>query len=246
MLEGQNIIVVDLETARSADDCKVCGESEMKCRLMYNDPMSSHRFTPLGWNNKPALGLSIGCFYDYQDGLYQWFDPHTLQALMRYCVQTQPLLVSFNGIRFDFPLMRGLVRREAEQHRQDGSEILAADMAEMCDQFKLLCARSFDILAEIWKVDPGRKFARSLNSLDIIAHANGYGRKAMNGAQAPRLWHQGRYAEVLNYCQADVRKTKLIFEQIANTGHILRGDGQAIALPCPAHLQDAVAWGQEA
>ena len=96
-----------------------------------------------------------------------------------------------------------------------------------------LWQRSYDILAEIWAVDPDRRFERSRNSLDAISQANGYGAKEMDGAMAPRLWAQGHHAEVINYNLGDVIKTKQLFEQIVATGEILRGDGQPILLRSP-------------
>jgi hypothetical protein len=104
----------------------------------------------------------------------------------------------------------------------------------LCDAFKALAAISYDILAEIWRVDPKRKFERGLNSLDAIAQANGLGAKLSNGAQAPRDWAAGRHADVVNYCADDIYKTMALFETICTTGQILRGDGKAIQLPIPA------------
>ena len=198
----------------------------------------------LGWDNKPALGLSVGCYWDYRDSRTHWFDVPTLEETIRHVVATQPLLVSFNGIAFDFPLMRGLLRQQADAlgKKESGFGLLEAahDVLQiLCDAFKTLCASSYDILAEIWRIDPDRKFEPGLNSLGAISQANGYGAKLSHGSQAPRDWREGRYATVLNYCQDDVLKTKVLFEQIIVTGEILRGDGQPIRLRCPLDLVEA-------
>ena len=244
-----NTIILDLETARSADDCRHCGQSQdaheenlytgtpLVCPGEYELPIGTPlpQFEAIGWNNKPALGLSIGAYWDYQDSRIHWFDEHTLAATVQLFVQRQPLLVSFNGIGFDFPLMRGLLRRQAEHNGAlSGIEEPLPWLVALCDTFKAQCATSYDLLAEIWKVDPDRKFERGLNSLDAIAQANGLGAKLSHGAQAPRDWAAGRYADVLNYCADDVYKTKMLFEQIVEYGEILRGDGEPIALPAPA------------
>lgn len=261
-LTGQPICIIDLETARSADDCRHCGKDGMEhyadgaCEDWTGDrpPDTVHQFAPLGWNNTLALGLSIGCWFDYRDSRPHWFDEHTLEATMRHFVDTQPLLVSFNGIGFDFVLMWGLLRQHADEMLEEnipdmsdeppGSALArtkrqSTALVELCDAFKALCATSYDILAEIWRVDPDRKFGRSLNSLNALSQANGYGTKEMDGATAPRLWAQGRYAEVLNYCQGDVIKTRQLFEQIVDTGVILRGDRQPILLHNPFDLMEA-------
>ena len=243
-LAGSQTIIVDVETQFSAQDCRHCGlenveplHSAGQCQgVAY----AGNRFEPLGWDNKAALGLSIGCSWDSADQRCHVFDVHTLEETMRSWVVRQPILVSFNGLAFDFPLMRGLLRREADRLvAEDGAEMLAQDLRDLCDTFKTLCATSYDILAEIWKVDPTRKFASSLNSLDAISQANGLGAKLSNGAQAPRDWQAGRVAQVIEYCLDDVWKTKALFERICAGDAILRGDGQPIRLRRPVVQEGA-------
>jgi hypothetical protein len=151
----RNIIVLDLETLHSADSL------------------------PTGWNDKKALDLSIGAYWDYQDGRIHWFDRASLEATMRYLVERQPLMVSFNGIGFDFSLMRALLRQEAETFEGEAYQ----DMNWLCERFKTLAATSYDILAEIWAVDSEGKFVRGLNSLDAILAANNLGKKTGDGAK---------------------------------------------------------------
>lgn len=231
MLAGQNIVVLDLETLKSAEDCLFCGQPR------NTHAATDHEFGPIGWDRQSDLGLSIGCYYDYQDGMFYWFDVHTLEKMIEHFVTRKPLLVGFNSIAFDFSLCRALLHDQADGRVMESSmgldESLSQSLHALCDAFEVLCATSYDILAEIWKADPSRKFERGLNSLDVISLANGYGAKAMDGAMAPRLWAQGRYAEVIAYNVGDVLKTKALFEQICRTGQILRGDGQPILLPRP-------------
>ncbi len=249
--EYDNVVILDLETARSAEDCQHCGKSKEThgtgVAACHTPLFGLAVYKPIGWDNKVALGLSIGCYWDTRDSRMHWFDVHTLEAAMRYFVATQPLLVSFNGIAFDFPLMRALLRHRAEEGLEKAGPGIgeaayqarhaAADQRErlelLCDTFQALCATSYDILAEIWKVDPSRKFERGLNSLDAISQANGLGAKEMTGAQAPLLWQQGRYAEVIGYCQGDVEKTKALFDLVCAGQPVLRGDGQPITLRNP-------------
>lgn len=248
MLEGSNIVVLDLEVLRSPDDCRHCGkprdqhyDSGACAAWIGGKPLEEiTQFAPLGWNNKPALGLALGCWWDYLDGRWHFFDRHTLEATIAQFVERACLLVSFNGISFDFSLMRGLLRQEADALRlsEDAADLFHSGvLVELCDRFKDLCAVSYDILAEIWRIDPQGKFERGLNSLDAIAQANGLGAKAMTGAEAPRLWAEGRYAEVMTYCASDVHKTRILFEMICRDEPIRRGNGQAIVLPRPPGLE---------
>ena len=253
----RNTIILDLETAHSADDCCQCGMPaeahglDNRCDTPTLRTIGA-RYTRLGWDNKAALGLSIGCYWASIDQRCHFFDVYTLEATVRSFVEQQPLLVSFNGIAFDFPLMRGLLRAHADRVRQgDTSDSLftgtrgeditvdhAADLAQglmdLCDAFKTLCAQSYDLLQAVWAVDPTRKFEPGLNSLDALSQANGLGIKLSHGAQAPRDWRDGRYAQVINYCQDDVYKTKALFEMVCEGTPLLRGNGKPIVLPPPA------------
>lgn len=251
--DGQNVIVLDLETARSAEDCRHCGKecdahlaletTELQCPPTEGWSKVTW-YESIGWDNKAALGLSMGGIYDYRLGSITWFDEHNLDNVMAELVERQPLMVSFNGVRFDFPLMRGILRRRAEASHQarDGlglePQMSALDM--LCDDFKKLAANSYDILAELWRADPDSKFVKGLNSLDAIAQANGLGPKISHGAQAPRDWQAGKHAQVLNYCADDVMKTKALFERISlNGGEIKRGDGAVIAL---RWIDETIKW----
>ena len=124
----RNIVVLDLETLHVSDECQIC-----HVRLPAHGRRDDHVYTAYGWGNKPALGLSIGAYYDYQDLCLHWFDVRTLTTLMRELVSRQALLVTFNGVSFDFVLMRGLLRQEAE-HRAGTTE--AAALVQLADGFK--------------------------------------------------------------------------------------------------------------
>lgn len=191
---GQNIVVLDLE--------------------VLNSPKIH------GWEDKRALGLSIGCYYDYEDGRVTWFDRASLRETVGLLCLREPLMVSFNGIAFDFALMRAILRHEEGEHT-------------LCDDFKVLAKRSYDILAEIWRADPERKFVRGLNSLDAILAANGLAPKTGDGAQAPEWWDAGQRARVMNYCQNDVLQTLALFELLGKNGGIIQRSNGPLQIQWP-------------
>ena len=238
-------IIINLATQVSADDCRHCGLENVEPLHLAGRCQGvayvGHRFQPIGGENTVDLGLSIGCYWDSIDQRCHLFDVHTLEDTVRWFVARQPLLVSFNGAAFDFPLMRGLLRREANRlDAEDMAEMLAEDLHELCDTFKTLCAQSYDILAEIWKVDPARKFASNVNSLGAISQANGLGAKLSHGAQAPRDWQAGRVAQVIEYCLDDVYKTRALFEMVCEGKPLIRGNGEPIYLPKPTLFHEVV------
>lgn len=230
-LHGSNIIVLDLETLRSADDCRWCGNpatSALPCTRLTLEAVRATNHERIGWRDFPCLGLSIGCYYDYMDDMYHWFDVHTLTNTIRILVERQPTLVSFNGTQFDFPLMEALCALQATKGTVLATETLCAQFLRLA-MGSMPCA--YDILAEIWEEDPDNKYQKG-NGLDAVSQANGYGAKQMDGATAPRLWAAGRYAEVIEYCMGDVYKTRKLFEQVCRGEPIQRQAG-AVLLPRP-------------
>lgn len=188
---GRNIAVLDIETRRSAKEVE--GE----------------------WTNKAGLGISIGGYYDYQSEMIWWFDERTVIDAIELLLIHRPLLVSFNGIAFDFALMRAVVRHTGEPLDDDTEKMLQA--------FKTwVKAESYDILAEVWRADAEGKYARGLNSLDALARANGLPPKTGNGEEAPIWWREGQHARVLNYCSHDIWLTRQLFELLAETGGVVQ------------------------
>lgn len=246
-MHGRNIVVLDLETARSADDCRHCNKPESQhydegaCEFWIGEKPADtvNQFSPIGWRAVSKLGISVGCYWDYRDSRIHWFDEDSLLRTVQHLTDRQALLVSFNGIQFDFVVMRGLLRRQAESLPYEE----AMPIAELCDQFKTLCTESYDILVEVWKADPEGKRVRGVNSLDTICQANGLGAKLSNGAQAPRDWALKKWADVLNYCQDDVYKTKALFEWIVESGGVTRRTGRpALLLPELSEAQQNLSW----
>lgn len=230
-----NTIILDLETLDSTDNCRHCG-----LPADYHDPgtaacpvgiaLTECTFTPIGWHNRPALGLSIGCAYASTTGRPTFFDVHTLEETMRAWVEQQAHIVTFNGFQFDLPLLRGILRRRAAMLRKD-----APALRELCDAFKVQCGGpgAYDLLQEIWAADPSSKRVKGINGLDALAQANGLPGKTGSGAQAPLLWAAGRHAEVVNYCLWDVYLTKALFEQVLRGEPLRRLDGSTVLLPLP-------------
>jgi len=212
-------IVLDLETLHSADDCRYCGASHDQ-HIHTLCP-----YIPLGWSDKAALGLSVGCYWSSATQQITWFDAASLNVTITTLVQTQPLLVSFNGKSFDSPLMLALYRQQERN---------STYIYETCTQFRLLANHSYDILREIWRADPLSKRIAGVNSLDAISQANGLDCKRGTGTQAPQDWREGRRADVLNYCQDDVLKTLTLFHKVLSGTLIQRTERYSLTLPVPS------------
>ena len=191
----RDICVVDIETARSARDVEG------------------------GWENLPALGISIGGYFSYERQQILWFDANSVRDVIVSFAAKKPLLISFNGLRLDFPLMRTVARMHGMS--PDDPALRA---------FEALAAESYDILAAIWEADPEGQHVRGLNSLDAILRAEGMPPKCGSGDEAPRWWGNQHYAKVLNYCQHDILSTRALFERLIATHSIVQRHNGPLAL----------------
>jgi hypothetical protein len=223
MLEGTNVCVVGLETRQRPDDCRHCGRpghahgdhrSAQSCPQDAAHPWTCYE--RIGWDDHAALGLSHGCYCDYQTGQTYWFEPSTLEGTIHYWVLRQPLLVSFNGLGLHFPLLQTVLTHAEWMDSEADRETW-----HLAERFATLCATSYDILATIWEVDPASRFIRGRNTLAALARANGLGPDAMDGPMD---------------CQQEMLRTQGLFERILAGEPLRRGDSSALHLPHPTLL----------
>lgn len=130
---------------------------------------------PGGWDNIPAFGLAVAVTWDPAFGFREWFEPEApllLQEISRFT-----RLVTFNGNRFDLPLL------------------------SVYGPTQELRPRSFDVLADL------RRRLGFRVSLDDLARTTLGRGKAGGGEQALRWWRSGDPAlkrKVVEYCRQDV------------------------------------------
>lgn len=178
-----NIVVLDLEIKQSPNDI------------------------PSGWSNLLKLGLSIGCYFDYKYARFVWFDDNNIDKVIKHLVKRQPIIVSFNGDTFDFPLMgKVFVSLGGDKNIEKSFLDLTAE-------------KGFDIFTLIKRIS---KPVKGAHNLDAICAANDCGKKRGDGAMAPKLWKNRKYAELFNYCQNDVIMTRLLFEKIVTNDYVVK------------------------
>jgi hypothetical protein len=169
-----------------------------------------------GWNAHDKLGVSVlcACVQNWPDTLCGYLvfadelnwnyceTPSGLSEIRRLrafqsWVDEADLLVGFNNTRFD-------------------NKVLAHNGINIPED------RCYDLLVESWcaqnlPLDSYKKETHS-GGLDDYAKENLGEGKSGTGELAPRLWAQGRYGEVLDYCLRDVRLTKGLFDLICARG----------------------------
>lgn len=168
-----------------------------------------------GWDNvrKGDAGVSAVITIDDPGKVIRLWDKHTLHPLYDHLMAAD-LLVSFNGIRFDLPVIEGVL----------GSVHPHPD--------------HYDILTEIWKAIGGKDYSKCWG-LDAMAKGTLGSGKSGHGAVAPILAQAGHWAALFNYCMDDVLLTRGLWMKIAD-GLPLKSteNGQQLLLRLPENLAE--------
>lgn len=157
-----------------------------------------------GWDSYDEMGVSILIIADYVTHRYRVFDEHNIkEGLDILC--NYDLIVGFNSVNFDWRVLQATYK---DLHRVSGD---------------------YDILREIWVslglnpdvFDPN---THGGYKLDDVAFDTIHLRKSGNGADAPLLYQEGKYGELIDYCLNDVKVTKELFDFIRRYKYVVRGE----------------------
>lgn len=161
------------------------------------------------------LDLRISCVSSYSaEGEYSWYNRNgkvdgvwsptggemdgsiMLSTLMNLTsdIDDGHTLVSWNGASFDFRVM--------------------ADNYDTPEYAKELCLSHIDLMLNFWYQHGHRvSLAKVLKGYNMQP-------KHMHGSSAPKLWAEGKYQEVIDYCEDDARKTLKVAEIVHETSCI--------------------------
>lgn len=150
------------------------------------------------WSSYDRMGVSTACAFDYRRMDYLVFMDDNIQEL-RQLLATADLIVGFNIIGFDLPLIAASTK---PVEKNPNLEI-------------------YDLLFASRKAVGWEEGARFPSGLKLDEHLEGtFGQSEMktaNGAEAPLMWQRKELGKVISYCLADVKREKMLFE------HVLRG-----------------------
>lgn len=202
--EGRKIAVFDAEIKKRIEECS------------------------RGWQSHDEMGVSVLVIFDYASMRYRVFDDRNAAEAVAI-LSTYDLVVGFNTVGFDWKLLKatwpGMFKDLKINNIPDGAVVQADGRI----------SRDFDILYEIWLslgLDPHNFNPKTHGGykLDDVAWETIRMRKTANGALAPIMFQEGRYADLVDYCIEDVRIEKTLFEFVAKHGFCVR-NGQTITIP---------------
>lgn len=188
----------------------------------------------IGWKSYDKMHVSVGVAFDYKIGDYRVFLEDNLQGLVDL-LERADLVAAFNNKGFDNPLMEAEIKRLGLK-AEDG----------FLDR---LNKKSYDMLEESrlgWGWDPSKRFPTGFK-LDEHLHAiwGASMAKTGDGADAPRFWREGKRGQVIDYCVADVRRERQLFEWAwyggqfkcaGSNGHSVKRPQTLLGLPLEARL----------
>lgn len=159
-----------------------------------------------GWEaaRRGDCGLASVALYDTRTERYHVYDVFTLDKCIDH-LNSADLLVGFNSIEFDTPCLEAVAGQ-------------AIDVPQ------------YDILQQVWKVTGGRRKGYGLGP--ICERTLGIG-KSGTGEHAPKLYQEGRYAELYDYNINDVHLTRQLYNHIAEHGWIIGTEKQKVKLWTP-------------
>ena len=160
-----------------------------------------------GWTDYVGMGLACLALYDCVRQEYHVFDEFNLDDIQKRFDKTD-LVVGFNILKFDNNILR------------------AYDL-------KIQDSKCYDLLPEIARAAGTPNDFKGL-SLNAICEANFKAGKTGDGADAPKLYQTKNFGSLFNYCMADVRLTKKLFDRVIDAGHIINPrNGQWIRVNRP-------------
>lgn len=166
-----------------------------------------------GWRDFENMGISIigacdidtGDLYTFVNPLINGYDDTPTINEFENFVTVETEVWGFNSLNFDDALCAAnLIQVDTDHDLLQLVRLAAYGSTDWQDQ------------------PPGYSY-----SLDALARANGF-KKSGSGELAPKLWQQGKYQEVIDYCLNDCKITReliLLYEAgkliDPNTGQVL-------------------------
>ncbi len=151
------------------------------------------------WGRKDLMGFSVGCLFDYFTGDFSVYFKEDIQRMATRLNQAD-LVVGFNILGFDNELIRA-----------QGGDLAPDGMLKHYDLLEY-SRRSIG-----WT--PEQRFPSGMRLDDHLKATFGTAfMKTEDGAEAPKMWRDGKRGEVVSYCLADVRREKMLFEHIFEHG----------------------------
>lgn len=174
---------------------------------------------PFKFSDAHFLGNAVTCTVSNGQEVKDWIENASVLNMWRYMLKHQ-LIVTYNGLGFDYPLW--------------GGAMLGPEALEAKKFFeKSLKGRTVDLARDFQEALGVRV---KLNDVSVPTLGDA---KELDGGFAPDHWREGRCFEVIEYCRGDIRRTDALFVKAAS-GEPLKvktKDGQIREFTCTPKIR---------
>jgi len=189
---------------------------EIKKCIKGKDETSDHRYQYCdGWGDYEGMGISVLCAYASWKNRYMYFDEKNLLGFIALIAEAD-VITGFNIFGFDTALLKATLTRLGMSDK--------TGMAGKC----------YDILRDIKKNCGGSKGW----NLDAVVEATFGEKKNGDGSEAPRMYQDGKIAELYNYVTQDVYLEHKLFMHVLEGMPVSNGEGDPITLTGIEKWQD--------
>lgn len=167
--------------------------------IVYFDLETQRTFNDVGgYDNKAAMGISVGVTYSTADNAYEIFSEKRAGDLVSR-LQRADLVVGYNLLGFDYGVLMGYT---------------ILDLTHALP--------TLDLMVEIERV-----LGHRLKLDDVAKGSLGVG-KTGDGLDAIRWFREGKFLEIAEYCCYDVKVTRMVHEYGIKNGcvHYINRFGQ--------------------
>lgn len=158
-----------------------------------------------GWTDYDKMGISVGCSFNFKTQDFKVYFDDGLEELYEE-LQNADLVSGFNITGFDIPLI--------------GAQILLKKPNETL----LPIRRVYDPLFYSRKAVGYKQGGSFPKGLKLDNHLDGtFGKAHMktgDGANAPKLFQEGKISQLTSYCLADVKREAMLFRHIWDHGYV--------------------------
>jgi len=181
-----------------------------------------------GWSNPEGMGFGSAVAYEYATDRYHFF-LHDSGKDRLIELLNDKTAITFNGIKFDSKVLLG---NDRLVHLRTGKTYTDKTFWDNYDiLLEYICSRySCTYISQSLQLLDGAKILDGSFNLNALCKATiGIG-KTGHGKDAPSLYTEGKYDELLDYNFNDVRITKVLFDHILKYMYVIDKKNRVVRL----------------
>lgn len=167
---------------------------------------------PGKWDSVHLMKVACAVVFEYKTDRFRIYGPDDVEALKARLLKAERI-TTYNGLRFDFPLIWELPGRQSPKEMLLKSDDLQRSIA---------IARN---------MNPDSPYVHKGFGLDSVARGTLQRGKIDCGTHAPALFKEGKWGQLVNYCCDDVALTRDLCDFVDRFGYVMNEKFDRVVLP---------------